>query len=487
MVEARQTSASMRADYLIHQRRARETHLQGLNTHIAADYKLRHQAHWETKTEGLIAKTTAQRRFGELCDRRSEELESRRQRLAELLETEESQYKQEYIARQETPEDIRQRMAERLNYLKTQRETERKADVERRLLNRTKAAADELRLQDAQLQALHTKLDQEHQMWEKQQKEQDESENQALFDELWRRENIKRGQLEAQDMARKEQMHQARMTYLDWQKDLRQQQRTNMASREAQEKMMLTSAWEAERQAEATLLRARQQLAMERNSEIMQHNEMMLQVKASEEEGEKLRDRELVASAVAKETAEEERERLRKEALREEAKKMLGHYSQRAEEEAALDKMIEQYTQMESDKQHQKIQEKYRQEEAGRVKLMEDVYDSRANAVYHKRRLEDAEQQQELRLKETIKSEVEQAMELDQMRRTALAMARRQHQDDLTKQVSNKEKTRMRETQNELYERKAAELAEAQYKRMLAEEKRRGMQLLDELRAKRPY
>jgi hypothetical protein len=416
-----------------------------------------------------------------------EELESRRQRLAELLEIEEGMYKQEYIARQETPQDIRSRMADRLQQLKSAREAERQTDVQRRLEKRSKAAADELRLQDAQLQALHTKLDQEHQMWEKQQKELELKEEQSLYDELWRRENVKRGQVEKQEAARKEQMHQARMTYLDWQKDLRAQQRTEMDSREAQEKMMLTSAWGAEKQAEADLLQARSQLSKERNAEIWRHNELMQQVKAQDEEAEKLRDRDLIQQAVAKETAEEERERLRREALREEAKKMLGHYSQRAEEEEALERMIEQFAQMESDKQHQKMEEKYRQEEAGRIKLMEDVYDSRANAVYHKRSLESQEQQREIQLKETIKSEVERAAELDQMRRTALAMARRQHQDDLVKQASNKEKQRMKETQNELYERKAAELAEAQYKRMLAEEKQRGMQLLDELRAKRPY
>jgi len=486
-VSPRQTSASMRADYLIQQRRAKEAQLEGLNTHIAADYKLRHKAHWETKTDNLIVKTTANRRIGELRERREDDLEARRQRLAQLLESEENLYKQEFIARQETPEDIRNRMAERLRELKSAREAERKADVERRLEKRTKAAADELRLQDSQLAALHTRLDQEHQMWEKQQKEKIEREEQALFDELGKRENLKRGQLEMQEKARKEHMNAARMTYLNWQRELRSQQRNESAGRETQEKMMLTSIWESEKQQEQALQRERQRLAQERNEEIWKHNELMLQMKAQEEGLEKQKDKELISQAVARETAEEERERLRREALRNEAKQMLGHYSMRAQEEEALDKMIEQYAQMESDKQFQKMEEKYRQEEAGRIKLMEDVYNSRANAIYHKKAVVQDERQQEEQLRETIKSEVERATELDQMRRQALAMARRQHQDEILRQVSSKDKQRLREEQNELYERKAAELAEAQYQKMLADEKRRGMQLLDELRSKRPY
>lgn len=487
MVSRRQTSASMRADYLIQQRRGREAQLAGLNTHLAADYKLRHQANWETKTDNLIVKTTASRRVGELRERKEEELEAKRQRLALLLEAEDNVYKQEFIDRQETPEDIRNRMAERLQTLKSARETERKADVAQRLENRAKAAADELRLQDSKLAALHTRLNQEHQMWEKQQTEAERRDEQALFDELWSRENAKRGQVELQEQARKEQMLQARMTYLNWQKELRSNQRNDLASRETHEKAMLTSVWETEKQAEQQLARERQRLLQERNAEILQHNELMLQMKAQEESIEKQRDRELVNKAVARETAEEERERLRKEALRLEAKQMLGHISKRAQDEATLDKKIEQFAQLESDKQFQKMEEKYRQEEAARIHLMEDVYHSRADAIQHKQAVQQQDWQQETQLRDTIKSEVERAAELDQMRRTALAMARKQHQDEILRQVTVKEKQTLREQQNELYERKAAELAEAQFQRMLTEEKRRGLQKLDELRARRPY
>ena len=52
-------------------------------------------------------------------------LDQRRQRLAGLLESEDRQYEQEFMSQLETPEQVRQKMAERLFELKGKREQER--------------------------------------------------------------------------------------------------------------------------------------------------------------------------------------------------------------------------------------------------------------------------------------------------------------------------------------------------------------------------
>ena len=60
-------------------------------------------------------------------------LDQRRRQLAALLEHEDKIYEQEFMANLETPEQVRNKMAERLFELKSQREKERKEEVDKRL------------------------------------------------------------------------------------------------------------------------------------------------------------------------------------------------------------------------------------------------------------------------------------------------------------------------------------------------------------------
>jgi hypothetical protein len=53
--------------------------------------------------------------------------------------------------------------------------------------------------------------------------------------------------------------------------------------------------------------------------------------------------------------------------------------------------------------------------------------------------------------------------------------------------MDHKDKSKRRDLQDKMYEERAAKLAEIQYKRMVEDEKKRGLQLLEELRSKRPF
>lgn len=84
-----------------------------------------------------------------------------------MLTQEEKQYEQEFFANLETPEQVREKMAKRLQELRSKREQARKDEVERRMETQFRKGADELRKLDAKFMATNTKLDQEQQMLEK--------------------------------------------------------------------------------------------------------------------------------------------------------------------------------------------------------------------------------------------------------------------------------------------------------------------------------
>lgn len=77
----------------------------------------------------MITKRIVANRISEIRSRYAANLEQRKAKLAALLSAEERQYEKEFNDMQETPEQVRAHMFERLQTLKAQREAERQAEV----------------------------------------------------------------------------------------------------------------------------------------------------------------------------------------------------------------------------------------------------------------------------------------------------------------------------------------------------------------------
>lgn len=80
--------------------------------------------------------------------REAANLEVRKARLAQLLAAEDRIYEQEFNDNMETPEQVREKMFERLQSLKAKREQERAEEVARRQDMKFKAENDTLRKED---------------------------------------------------------------------------------------------------------------------------------------------------------------------------------------------------------------------------------------------------------------------------------------------------------------------------------------------------
>ena len=472
---------------MIQQRRAKESELQGLHSFLTDNHKLRHKAHWESKSDVIVTQSNFSKRFSELRAAHNEQLDSRRQRLQSLLAAEDLQYRQEYMARQETPEDIRRRMAERLEELRSTRESERQQEVASKYEQRWRDSADDLRTQEGKLAAMHCKLQQEKQVWEKGQQELMEREEEKIFNELWLEDKRRKDSEELERLRRKEQMNAERLGYLNWQRNLRENQKRGMSEREQVEKQMLNEEWDKEKQREQAIKRERDRILRDRNLEIIQHNELTKQLKTEEELREREMDKVLINGIVKREEAEEMSELEEKVRRRLEAKEMIKHYNLRARQEGDLERMIEDYAKAENDDQWRRLDKKWEMEEKARIMLMTDVYNSRAKEIAHKKKIADDERESDRVEKERIAREVARAEEMERMRKTTVRVNKVQHQDHLQWQIEEKEKRRTKTLQEEMLEKRAAKLAEIQYQRKIEDEQKRGMELLDALRAKRPY
>lgn len=108
------TTQKFRSDAAIYARREQEYKLSKLTTEINGDKNLAHKAHWEAKTNQLIEKNLVRNRIADMKRRQASDLEARKARLATLLAAEDQMFEKEFMANLETPEQVREKMFERL-------------------------------------------------------------------------------------------------------------------------------------------------------------------------------------------------------------------------------------------------------------------------------------------------------------------------------------------------------------------------------------
>lgn len=143
--------AMHRSQQLIYQRRAQQEKLATLQTKLRQEFHEKEFARWENKGSDVQKANELRQRLKQLRDQSQRNLNMRRQQLAILLESEQAKYQQEIVGSQETPEQVRARMAQRVRQLKDERESQRKEYVNEQLYRRFQMNADELRKVDAEL------------------------------------------------------------------------------------------------------------------------------------------------------------------------------------------------------------------------------------------------------------------------------------------------------------------------------------------------
>lgn len=113
--------AMHRSEQLIYQRRAQQDKLATLQTKLRQEFHEKEFARWENRGTDVQKANEMRMRLKQMRDTANRNLNGRRQQLAILLENEQAQYQQQIVGSQETPEQVRARMAERVKQLKEER------------------------------------------------------------------------------------------------------------------------------------------------------------------------------------------------------------------------------------------------------------------------------------------------------------------------------------------------------------------------------
>ena len=163
---------------------------------IKGNNNLNLMAKWEQKSEGVVNRNIVRNRIADVKKRAAADLKLRKARLADLLAAEDKQYEKEFMDNLETPEQVRAKMAERLNELHKGREQERQELVQHALERKFKMETDDLRKEETAFMIAGTQIEREKQLMDKKAKLEQGIVEEQVYAKLWMLDHDKKVQRE---------------------------------------------------------------------------------------------------------------------------------------------------------------------------------------------------------------------------------------------------------------------------------------------------
>ena len=444
-------------------------------------------SHWEEKTKRIIEKKQFREKQNQFNQQHQKFLDMRRKKLSDLLQSEEKQYINEIIMNQETPEQVRHKMEQKLIALKTQRETERQELVKKLQEKRFMDSADELRKNEAEAFAVSCYLEQENQMLDKMKKREKEKKEEEAYVKLNQYDNLKKIEKEKLDLIAKKEKERQTYDFLKWQREQQEAALKKANELNEIEKARLQEQWRRDEESEEN--DKQQKLLMNKQvyRDIEEFNRKEEIERKKKSDYEKIKDKELVDSIVEKEKALDNLDKLEKERKIKEFyqnKKYLEYImNQKKEAEAWMDKIA----QDEADRDYKKKQEQWMKEEAKRIELLKQVYKEREKSVMFKKNLREEEKKQIAKERDILDNEILQYnKKIAELNREA-AQRRKEHQNELLYQISEKENQKLKELQDKRYEERAAQLWEMEYQKKINQQREIHLKKLAEIKNRNNY
>ena len=411
----------------------------------------------------------------------------KRKKLSNLLNSEELAYRNEIINGQETSEDVKRRMEKELMELRKDRMSQEDNDIQKLNERRFFESADELRKNDSQAFAFECYLEQENQMLEKMKRREKEKKEEMFYVKLNEFDNMKKIENEKKDEAKQKEKMKNIYDYQQWQRDQRNKELQHNLEINEREKERLKEQWRRDKEAEDQNERNRREMNIQVYKDIEFFNKKEEEDRRQKLNFEKMKDKELIDSIVAKEKAldlidKQEKERKVKEFY--ENKKYLEYViNQKKEAELWMDKIAQE----ESDKDYQKQMEDWKKQEAKRIQLLKDVYKGREDAIkYKKQQLENEKNIIKQERKDLDQKVNDYYNYLEEIKKNE-AEKRKTHQQQLRYQIQEKERLRKREMQDILYEERAAQLWEQDYQNKINEQRALHLKRLQAIREKNAF
>ena len=408
----------------------------------------------------------------------------KRKKLRNLLNSEELQYRNEIINNQETSDDVKRRMERELMELRKERLSQENNDIQKLNEKRFYDSADELRKKDSQAFAFECYLEQENQMLEKMKRREKEKQEEMFYVKLNEFDTKKKIENEKKDEIKQKNKLKNIYDYQQWQRDQKNQEMQHNYEINQLENERLKEQWRRDKESDERNERNRKEMNIQVYKDIEYFNKREEEDRKKKLDIEKMKDKQLIDSIVAKEQAldlidKQEKERKIKEFY--ENKKYLEYViNQKKEAELWMDKIAQE----EADKEYKKEMEEWKKQEDKRIQLLKDVYKGREDALKYKKQQIENEKNIIKQERQDLDQKVNEYYNyLEQIKKNE-AEKRKTHQNQLRYQIQEKDRLRKREMQDKLYEERAAQLWEQDYQNKIDEQRALHLKRLQAIKEK---
>ena len=378
-------------------------------------------------------------------------------------------------------------MEQELMELKKDRISQEDNDIKKLNEKRFYESADELRKNDSQAFAYECYLEQENQMIDKMKKREKEKKEEMFYVKLNEFDNMKKIENEKKEELKQKNKLKNIYDYQQWQRDQKNQEMRHNLEISEMEKERLKEQWRRDKEADEMNEKKRKDMNIQVYKDIEYFNKKEEEERKKKLNYEKLKDKELIDSIVAKEQAldlldKQEKEKKIKEFY--ENKKYLEYVlSQKKEAELWMDKIA----QDEADKEYKKQMEDWKKQEDKRIQLLKDVYKGREEALKYKKQILENEKNLMKKERSELDKKVNEYYEyLNQIKKNE-EEKRKNHQNQLKYQMQEKDRLRKREMQDILYEERAAQLWEQDYQNKINEQRQLHLKRLQAIRDKNAF
>ena len=477
--------SNSRYNLFIEKTRGLNDKIRNYKSYVVDDHYLRQIADWENKTSAKLYKNREQEEINSLKNQKEIFLNMRRNKLSNLLKKEYEQYHQELINNMDTPEHQRQMMEEKLMNLKKIREEENKKYVEIQKEKIFFNDNEEVRKHDSEYNNMKCCFEQEDQMLDKLKRRYNNYLEEKAFDDINKIDYLKKLEREKKEEEEKIKKNKELNDYREFQRkqELQNLERINELNKLEKEK--LKQQWEIDEQNELKEKIYKRELNKKVNEDIKYYNQIEKKKREDQEQYEKDQDKKMIEEILKKERALDEIDRMEKLKKKEELMKnsdFLKYKMQlKKEEEAWMDKLVEE----ERERQYQKEQTQWLKEQAARIELMKEVYKSRAEEIMRKKNLEEKEKQELIKEREILDKEIDNYNDQYWKLKEDELKKNKEEQDILKYQMQQKINMKNREKQEEMYQKRMAELLEEEYQNKLKALRQIHLQKLEALKKTR--
>ncbi|XP_033120667.1 cilia- and flagella-associated protein 53-like [Anneissia japonica] len=336
---------------------------------------------WEKITDVRIQKNTVKGRVNNLLQQQEFKLEDRRERLRELLATEERQYIAEMEASQETILERQAKMRTRAKFLKEKRETERLQVVAEKLDQRWREECEELRATLSRRHMDEVCTERFAQLRMKDEMHMQKLEEDKMYADLWEQDRLSKAAREEKESQEQHERNRDMVETLQKQKAALEAQKEEEKRLKEEEGRLLTEERELRRLEEEEALREKRRRQAETRQVLSTSIKLKMKKKARELQEELALDMKILEKLLEDTRNEALEVAQRKRELREEDRVYRDYLQQQMAEEARREKEIDQMIDEEVRKQWQKRLDQWAKERVARKQLMENVLKVRHQQV----------------------------------------------------------------------------------------------------------